>query len=201
VTPCLPAEYITDSAGIRLPLARLVTVPRSETWTLSTSSPKRNVTAWSRRWNFSDSTTSGSQNSTIRSRFSTTVTRVPRAANIDAYSIPITPAPTTTIEPGTRSSCSTPSESSTYRSSNSTAAGRTGLVPVAITIFSAVTVLLSPRRAPVTRIVCASRKLPVPCSRSTWLRNSCERTTSTSRTTTCWVRAIRSAIVMSDFTR
>ena len=65
VTPWRPAEYITMSAAIRLPLARLVTVPCGVTSTLATSSPNRNVTAWSRRWNFSDSTTSGSQNSSI----------------------------------------------------------------------------------------------------------------------------------------
>jgi hypothetical protein len=101
------------SAAIRLPLARLVTVPFGVTSTFSTSSPNRNVTDWSRRWNFSDSTTSGSQNSSICGRFSTTVTRVPRAANIDAYSMPITPAPTTTSEAGTRCSVRTASESMT----------------------------------------------------------------------------------------
>ena len=42
-----------------------------------------------------------------------TVTRVPRAANIDAYSMPMIPAPTTTIEFGTFSSARTPSESRT----------------------------------------------------------------------------------------
>ena len=111
------------SAAIRLPLARLVTVPRGVISTFSTSSPKRKVTAWSRRWNLSDSTTSGSQNSSICGRFSTTVTRVPSAANIEAYSIPITPAPTTTSDPGTRCSFSTASESITWSSSNSTSDG------------------------------------------------------------------------------
>ena len=93
------------SAATRLPLTRLVTVPRGVISTFSTSSPKRKVTDWSRRWNFSDSTTSGSQKSSIEGRFSTTVTRVPSAANIEAYSMPITPAPTTTIELGTCSIC------------------------------------------------------------------------------------------------
>ena len=136
------------SAAIRLPLARLVTVPRGVISTFSTSSPKRKVTAWSRRWNLSDSTTSGSQNSSICGRFSTTVTRVPSAANIEAYSIPITPAPTTTSDPGTRCSFSTASESITWSSSNSTSGGRAGRVPVAITMFAAVTVSLSPRASP-----------------------------------------------------
>ena len=149
------------SAAMRLPLARLVTVPRGVTSTFSTSSPKRKVTAWSRRWNFSDSTTSGSQKSSIDGRFSTTVTRVPSAANIEAYSMPITPAPTTTIELGTCWIRSTPSESRTRSSSNSTCDGRAGRVPVAMTMFSAVTVLWSPRMVAVhadgVRIVEAGR--------------------------------------------
>ena len=91
VLPCRPAEYITTSAAIRLPEARVVTVPRSELSTDCTSSPKRKDTDRSRRWNFSDSTISGSQKSSIWARFSTSVTRVPRAAKIDAYSTPITP--------------------------------------------------------------------------------------------------------------
>src|SRR5437764_241878 len=43
----------------------------------------------------SSSTISRSTNSSGRSRRSTSVTCTPRAANIDAYSIPMTPAPTT----------------------------------------------------------------------------------------------------------
>ena len=103
----------------------------------ATVSPNRNVTARSRRWYLSASTTSRSQNSSIRSRCSTTVTLVPSAANIEAYSMPITPAPTTTIDRGTCSRCWMPSESMTVRSSNATLAGRAGRVPVAMTMFSA----------------------------------------------------------------
>ncbi len=99
--PCRPAECMTTSAAIFLPDARVVIVPRPELTTEATSSPKRNDIVWSRRWNFSDSTISGSQKSSIWSRFSTRVTRVPRAAKIDAYSTPMTPAPTTTSESGT----------------------------------------------------------------------------------------------------
>ena len=80
----------------------------------------------------------GSQKSSICSRFSTSVTRVPSAAKIDAYSTPITPAPTTTIESGTVSKVRIWSESSTRAPSNSTFRGRAGTVPVAITILSAV---------------------------------------------------------------
>ena len=89
------------SAGIRLPLASVVTVPIASASTRSTVSPSRKDTDRSRRWNFSASTTSESQNSSIRSRDSTTVTLDPSAANIEAYSIPITPAPTTTMVRGT----------------------------------------------------------------------------------------------------
>ena len=70
------------------------------------------------------------------SRFSTTVTLVPSAANIDAYSMPITPAPTTTIDVGSDLRSRMPSESSTRSSSNSTPVGRAGLVPVAMTMYS-----------------------------------------------------------------
>ncbi len=112
----------------------MVTVPAEPTSTAVTSSPNRNVTARSRRWKRSASTISGSQKSSIDPRFSTTVTLVPSAANIDAYSMPITPAPTTTIEAGIALRSRMPSESSTRSSSNSTPAGRAGLVPVAITM-------------------------------------------------------------------
>src|ERR1035441_9169749 len=101
LTPCRPAEYITVSAGIFFPLASVAIAPSGRACTESTVSPNLNVTARSRRWYLSASTTSTSQNSSIRSRCSTTVTLVPSAANMDAYSIPITPAPATTIERGT----------------------------------------------------------------------------------------------------
>ena len=83
----------------------------------------------------SASTTSSSQNSSMWSRRSTTVTLLPRAAKIDAYSIPMTPAPTTTSDAGTRSSPRIPSESTTVRPSNPTFDGRAGRVPVAITMW------------------------------------------------------------------
>ena len=85
------------------------------------------------------------------------------------------------------------------RSSNSTLAGRAGQVPVAIMIFSALTVLSIPLpRA--TTTVCGSMKRPVPATSATRLRDSWLRTTSISRPTTCWVRIPRSVTVMSSFT-
>jgi hypothetical protein len=148
----------------------------------------------------SASTTSVSQNSSIRIRCSMTVTLVPSAANIEAYSMPITPAPTTIIVLGIRSSPRMLSESMIVCSSKSTVSGRAGLVPVAITIFSAVTFRSCPVPS-VTWIVCGSRNRPMPGSSATPLRESWLRITSTSRPTTCEVRAFRSPIVMSSLTR
>ena len=58
---------------------------------------------------------------------------------MDAYSRPITPAPTTVSVRGMRRSSRMPSESSTVAPSKSTPAGRAGRVPTAITIRSACT--------------------------------------------------------------
>ena len=120
-----------------MPDSRRTFGPRAS---LSSSTPAtlsriRNVTfvRRSRYWNASP--ISLSRNGSTRSRLSTTVTFVPSAPNIDAYSTPITPAPTTVIVRGTRcSSLSRPSESMTVRSSNSTDAGRAGRVPPAMMI-------------------------------------------------------------------
>ena len=192
---------MTASAAIRLPDASRVTVPCVLLSTPATSSPNRNDTDRSRRWNFRDSATSGSHISSIAGRLSMTVTRVPRAANIDAYSMPMIPAPTTTIEFGTFVSARTPSESSTVRSSNWTVVGRWGLEPVATMTNRAVTWVRRMPSSSRTPSVCASRNEPVPLRMSMWLRSSWARMTSCSRPMTCCVRANRSSIVMSDFTR
>ena len=107
-------------------------MPWSPASTPATFSPKRKVTDRSRRWNFSASTISASQNSSIRSRCSTTVTLLPSAANIEAYSMPITPAPTTTRDRGIVRRVRIPSESRIRSPSNSTVGGRAGRVPVAM---------------------------------------------------------------------
>ncbi len=144
--------------------------------------------------------TSRSQNSSIRSRCSTTVTLVPRAANIDAYSMPITPAPATSIDRGTRSRCKIPSASRIVFSSKATLFGRAGMVPVAITISVALT--WRSRDSPSsTSMQFGPVNRPVPERIVTPLRVSWLRTTSLSRPTTCWVRAVRSAIVISSLTR
>ena len=119
---------------------------------------------------------------------------------MDAYSIPMIPAPATTIVRGTRSSEMIPSESMTVRSSNSTLLGRAGRVPVAITIFSAVARRTRPALSS-TSTVFASTKYPVPVSILIPFRVSWLRTTSISRPTTWLVRAARSAMVISSLTR
>ena len=188
------------SAGIFLPLRKIVIAPSGRASTEATVSPKRNVTARSRRWYFSASTTSRSQKSSILSRRSTTVTFVPSVANIEAYSIPITPAPTTTIDRGTRSRWMIPSESMIVLSSKSTLDGLAGIVPVAMTILSALTLRV---RAPpsATSTSLGPMNWAVPGMMVTRLRTSWLRTVSFSRVTTWLVRAVRSEMVISSFTR
>ncbi len=104
----------------------------------STLSRRRKVTLLRRSRYWKASTISPSRKPSTCSRLSTTVTLVPSAPNIDAYSTPITPAPTTVMERGTRRSIrSRPSESMIVRSSKATLAGRAGSVPTAMTIRSA----------------------------------------------------------------
>ena len=192
---------MTVSAGIRLPLSSRVSVPPSCRSTLATDSRNRNVTARSRSWYFSASMISRSQNSSIRSRRSTTVTLVPSAANIEAYSMPITPAPTTTIDGGTWSMSRIWSESTTVRPSKSTVDGRAGLVPAAMMNFSAVYLALVAVRRRRTTIELGPLNRAVPTSMCTWLRASWLRMTSISRPITCWVREVRSETVISSLSR
>ena len=119
---------------------------------------------------------------------------------MDAYSMPMTPAPATTMVRGTCSRCTMPSESMIVRSSNATLAGRAGRVPTAITTASAVTVRTRPCPSSTSTVLGpANRALPARIV--TRLRDSWLRTTSVSRLTTCWVRAARSAMVISSLTR
>jgi hypothetical protein len=68
-----------------------------------------------------------------------------------AYSMPITPAPATTIDRGTFSRWMMPSESMTVLSSKATLAGRAGRVPVAMTITPAVTLRVRPAPSSISR--------------------------------------------------
>ncbi len=119
---------------------------------------------------------------------------------MDAYSMPITPAPATTMDRGTLSSCRIPSESMIVRSSNATVFGRAGLVPVAMTMLAAVHSRARPFRSQISiEVGLVNRAVPVRIV--TRLRVSWLRTTSFSRLTTWWVRAVRSAMVISSLTR
>ena len=101
-----------------------------------------------------------SQNSSRRRRCSTTVTLQPSAANIEAYSMPMTPAPTTTSEFGSQSRPRTSSESMIGGRRTRRCAGWAGRVPTAITIRAAVDPPLVARRGRDVRAVCGSTKRP-----------------------------------------
>ena len=125
---------------------------------------------------------------------------MPSAANSEAYSIPMTPAPTTTMLRGTACRLMTPSESTMVRSSKSTLSGRAGRVPAATTALSKLIRVSRPEPAS-TQTEWASANRPVPVISATLLRASWSRITSVWRVITCWVRAARSATVMSSLTR
>src|SRR4051794_1683032 len=192
VSPWRPVAYRTVSDTISLPEASFSRAPRPfNASTASTFSRSRNVTLLRRRRYWKASPISPSRKASTRSRWSTTVTFEPRWPNIDAYSTPITPAPTTVIERGTRlSSLSSPSESMIVRSSNSTDGGLAGRVPTAITIRCARTGSSSPSIS----TVWSSVKRALPGSSPTRLRRNCSRviavsadTTAAARSISCWI--------------
>ena len=169
-------------------------MPFSVAVTLLTASLRRNVTLLRRRMNCSASPISPSRKVRTRGRWSTTVTFVPSRPNIDAYSTPITPAPTTVMLRGSRCwMCSRPSESMIVWSSKATSFGRAGLVPVAMMMLSAVT-SLGPMSSSLMQTVCSLTKDAWPNSRPTRLRRNCSRTTCASAPTTRAVRSIRNSI-------
>src|SRR3954454_19882182 len=188
-----------------LPDASRSFAPRPSTFsTASTFSRSRNVTLLRRSRYWKASPISSSSQGRMRSRWSTTVTFAPSSPNIDAYSTPITPAPTTVIVRGTRlSSLSSPSESMIVRSSNCTESGRAGRVPTAITMFFARTCSSIPWMS----TVCGSTNVASPGSRPTRLRRNCSRviavsaaTTAPARSSSCWMasRSVSSTRVGSS---
>ena len=156
---------------MRLPLSSMISAPLSWRSTAATVSPRRKITPRSRSESCSARTISESQNGSSSRRVSTTVTFVPTAANIDAYSMPITPAPTTTSVCGICLRLRMPSESRIDSSSNSMLGGRTGRLPVAITMRSASTTWRRPSAAVITT-VSLSTKLATPSKTVTRLRPS-----------------------------
>ena len=111
------------------------------------------------------------------------VTRTPSAANMQVYSTPITPPPTTIIVFGRFTSSSTRSLLMMLRPLIGTFGDDAGLVPVAIRMFFA-SYTLEPREF-VTFTCDTSSKLATPTSISMLLRESCASVTSISVLITC----------------
>ena len=196
--PLRPAEYMTTSPATTLPLARVVNVPPPCGSTASTVSRKRKVTARLRRWNCKASTISSSQKSSIRSRCSITVTLVPRAANTEAYSMPMTPAPTITRVRGmlAQSEDAVRIEDVDVIEGDAVRAGGTGAD--GDNYFVGAHPLLARPVAHGDRVVVYS--CPRPWSSATRFLDNWSRITSISRPTTWCVRRERSSMVMSSFT-
>ena len=105
VAPMRPAEKNTMSATMRLPDSRIITARRggpSETSMLDSLAEAEGDAAVAHLVDqlVDDLVVEELED---RSRRSTSVTSTPSAANIDAYSMPITPAPTTASVRGTAS--------------------------------------------------------------------------------------------------
>ena len=92
---------------------------------------------------------------------STSVTESPSAAKIDAYSTPMTPAPSTIIDRGIRGRRSTVVLSNTVSSSKSMSAGRLGAEPVAMTMTSPDSRSRTCPSTPWTAIVCGVEEPPL----------------------------------------
>ena len=160
----------------------------------ATFSWRRNVTLLRRRMNCSASPISPSRKVSTRGRWSTTVTFVPRRPNIDAYSTPITPAPTTVMLRGSR----------WWRLQQAVGVDHVLVVELHVLRPRGVgaggdddvgrgdllgAVLVGDRRS------CARpRTAPLPNSSPTRLRRNCSRTTCASAPTTRAARSIRNSI-------
>ncbi len=167
-----PAENSTTSLTIRLPDSSNSTprgVGLDSTAIEATASPSRNVTLRLRIWWSSSSTISRSRNSSGRSRRSMRVTDTPSAANIEAYSTPITPAPTTASVRGSFFIVVTSSLVRTTSPSAGTPGGAAGRVPTAMTMRAALTVWV---RSPTICRRCGSTNEASPWSRVMSLRCS-----------------------------
>ena len=129
---------------------------------------------------------------------STSVTSTPRAAKIEAYSTPMTPAPTTVRVRGRVLRDRISSEVMIVSLSDGTPSGTAASVPVAITMRSAFTATVS--RAPRISRVCGSTKRASPWVSVMPLRRIWSRITSVSRLMTCWQRKVRASMVMLSLT-
>ena len=141
---------------------------------------------------------SRSTKSSRRFRLSMTVTLIPRAAKIEAYSSPMTPAPTTVSDRGSLFIPRIPSLLIRVSPSQETFPGCAGCVPTAMTIRSAVWTLVS--ACPRTVSPWESAKEASPKISSTRLRRIWASKTSSSRPITKEIRTIRSFRPMFSFT-
>ena len=98
---------------------------------LATFSPSRSVMPRCRMKYWKASPISWSRNRRMRLRPSTSVTRTPSVAMMQAYSAPMTPPPTTIIVLGSELRFRISSLVRIVCSLNGTCAGRAGLVPTA----------------------------------------------------------------------
>ena len=184
VSPCRPIENRIKSVTMYLPDSSSMRPCRdgsSKTSMPRTASPRRNVTRMLRISCTSSSTISRSRNSSGRVRLSMTTTSTPMDANIEAYSTPITPAPTTAIVLGNSFIRTMPSESMIVHPSTRMFGGSAGRVPTAIRMFRAVRVrdpywvstkrLCGPSNVALPRIMFTSlRCIWSVCTRvSTWM--------------------------------
>jgi hypothetical protein len=139
------------------------------------------VTLRFRIWWISSSTISRSTKSSGRSRRSTTVTSTPSTAKIDAYSIPMTPPPTTVIARGRRLRPTMSSLVIATSPSRTAPGGVTARVPTATTIEAARTARVPDSDR--TSSVCGSWNRASPRITVTSLRRSWSSRTSISRRT------------------
>ncbi len=152
------------------------------------SAPMRSSESWM------ELESSSSVPPSIRSRPSTSVMRVPSAAKRHAYSVPMTPPPTTVIEVGTRSRFRMLSLSTTSRSFDAMPRGADGDEPVAMSRISACSLRITSPRASRTATVRASSKTASPKTSATeWrsrLRRICRvcRSVTSCRRPTSWRR-------------
>ena len=194
-----PIEKSAASTSMCLPLSRSMAAPWVAPlappssgrirWTVS---PRRKVTRFWRIWCMSSSTISWSQNSSGRALRSMSVTSTPSSANIEAYSMPITPPPMTASERGSLGSRMMSSLVRMVSWSASTGGGA-GTLPQAMRMCSAVA--WRSRGPPLIEIRCGSRNRAVPAMRSMPLRESWRATTSSSRSITVFTRWSSSFIV------
>ena len=118
---------------------------------------------------------------------------------MQAYSVPITPPPTTIMVLGRRSSFNSSSLVMMVRPLNGTLLGRAGRVPTETRNLSAVSISLSSSRSTCRRL--GPSKWAVPQIRSMRLRSNWSRMTSHSWRMTFCDADMRSAMVMSFLTR